>query len=184
MRKVKFLTFKDENPNGIYLVTGEIGVGKSVFCKEMLASALEAGMNCGGVLSPGVFEDNIKIQLMLHDISTGEKHVFADKIIMEEEKCADLRLGQWCMSTEVLDWGNQILRNLNEGLDVVFVDELGPLEFRKGIGLTSGLDVLQEKKFDLIFAVIRPSLLEAAKQRFDVTGLIEINNQEIKIISE
>ena len=174
MKKVNFLTFKSENPNGIYLVTGEIGAGKSVFCGEMAASAIEAGMRCGGVLSPGVFEDGEKTQIMMHDVSSGDEKIFAEKMTLKGNVCADLRIGQWCMSTDVLHWGNTVLQNLDEDLDVVFLDELGPLEFWREMGLMVGLDILEEKKFDLIFVVIRPSLVDEARERFDVDGIIEL----------
>lgn len=172
--KANFLTFKDKNPKGLYVVTGEIGTGKSVFCREMLLSAKEAGMKCGGILSPGVFDRSVKVKLLLHDIGKDEKKAFAEKVSLNGQACSDLRLGQWCISTKVLAWGNSVLGSLDENLDVVFVDELGPLEFRKNMGLINGIDVLKEKKYDYIFAVIRPSLMDEAKSLFDIQGVINL----------
>jgi nucleoside-triphosphatase THEP1 len=60
--------------------------------------------------------------------------------------------------------------------DLVIIDELGPLEFLRGMGLQNGLKVVDERAHPVICVVVRPSLLLDARKRWshglvmDVTG--------------
>ena len=176
--KINFLTFKNENPKGLYLVTGEIGSGKSVFSSQILDSAIEAGMKCDGILTPGIFKDGVKMGIEMQDVGSGEKQLFAKKVVLNDVPCDDLRMGQWCMREDVLTWGNECLAGIGT-VDVLFLDELGPLEFWRKIGLMAGLDLLDKAAFEYGFAVIRPSLLDEARERFDVAGVIHLDDYDL-----
>ena len=54
-----------------------------------------------------------------------------------------------------MDWGNQTL-NTSTPCDVLVVDELGPLEFERGIGLQNGFTAIDSRNFDFALVVIRP----------------------------
>ncbi len=59
--------------------------------------------------------------------------------------------------------------------DLLVIDELGPLEFNLKVGWLSALDVVKTGQFSLALVVIRPELLEPAREilRPDETILLQ-----------
>lgn len=171
-----FLTFKSDNPPGIYLVTGQIGSGKSVFSKSMFDSVIEAGVGCAGIISQGVFDaQGQKVAICMLDVVSQEKHRFAKKVMLNDSPCDKMRMGQWCIDEAVLVWGNDCLKKIVK-TNVLFLDELGPLEIWRQMGLLHGLALLEQKAvFDYAFVVVRPSLVDEMKDRFDVVRVIELD---------
>ena len=49
----------------------------------------------------------------------------------------------------------------------MIVDELGPLELECGEGLTNAVQILKNGKFDTAFVVVRPHLIDKAKEIFE-----------------
>jgi nucleoside-triphosphatase THEP1 len=60
--------------------------------------------------------------------------------------------------------------------DVVVIDELGPLEFRRGEGWTEAFDYLRQGKYHLGILVVRPELLVAGVRRLplDVYTVVRV----------
>ena len=58
--------------------------------------------------------------------------------------------------------------------DVIIIDELGPLEFEKGLGLIEGLRLIDEKRFQAVFVVVRPNLLETARTRWPEAKIVDV----------
>jgi hypothetical protein len=49
---------------------------------------------------------------------------------------------------------------------LLVIDELGPVEFDQGRGLTKAFDILDSQTYRLAVAVVRPDLLERACKRW------------------
>jgi nucleoside-triphosphatase THEP1 len=159
------------------LLTGPRGSGKTSWCASFVAHAREKDLNPGGLLSPALFHDGKKIGIDLLNIVTGEQRPLARRCAHSSQ---DIQLGDWCFDPTTLDWGNQILRTLkNRGL--ILLDELGPLEFEKGIGLIAGLKLIDEKMFHQAIVVIRPELLQPAKDRWPDAEVVDISCVETNL---
>jgi nucleoside-triphosphatase THEP1 len=79
----------------------------------------------------------------------------------------------WCLDADTLEWVNQILRGIGDS-SLVILDELGPLEFTRGLGLMDGLHLIDRRSSGAAFVVVRPRLLERARARWPDSGIIDI----------
>ena len=89
------------------------------------------------------------------------------------------RLGRWYFDAQVLGWGNQVLKNCLP-CDLLVIDELGPLEFNRQIGLTAAFNVLPERRYKIGCVVIRPSLLAEAQIRWPWEQTIDISETSVR----
>jgi nucleoside-triphosphatase len=161
------------------LLTGPRGSGKTTWCVRFVSHARENDVHPAGLLSPAIFHDNTKIGIDLLDISTGEQRPLARRCPQSSQ---DIRLGHWCFDATTLDWGNQILKTLHDQ-DLILLDELGPLEFQKGVGLLAGMKLIDEKRFHQAIVVIRPDLLQPALSRWPGAGVVNVSNVEPELHS-
>jgi hypothetical protein len=156
----------------IYLLSGEIQSGKTSLCLEVIELAKNAGVRLGGVASPGVFEGEEKTAIDLLNIQTGERRRLADPLGEEKPAIATQR---WAFNSDVVIWGNQILKEAVP-CDLLVIDELGPLEFYRGEGWISSFEVVASGDFGSALLVIRPSLLDEALGRWNVERIIRIDD--------
>jgi nucleoside-triphosphatase THEP1 len=155
----------------LLLLTGPRGSGKSTWCSRLISQAREEDLNPGGLLSPAIFHDGKKIGIDLLDITSGNQRSLARRGVKGSQ---GIRLGDWCFDAATLAWGNQILHTL-KGHELILLDELGPLEFEKGLGLVAGLKLIDEKKFQLAVVVIRQELLQTARIRWPNAEVVDVS---------
>lgn len=60
--------------------------------------------------------------------------------------------------------------------DYLVVDELGPLELERGEGLTNAIELLKSDEYKKALVVVRPYLVEKAKEIFKYHEIITIDN--------
>jgi nucleoside-triphosphatase THEP1 len=72
--------------------------------------------------------------------------------------------GRFRFDAEILAWGNEILARATP-CDLLFVDELGPLEIERAEGWQKAFDVLLEGNYALGLIVVRPRLLEPMRSK-------------------
>ena len=152
----------DLKPPPLWLLTGPIGAGKTNFCRQLAEEARALGWQMAGLLSPALMEGGQKTGILLEDLGSGEQRHLAYNA---PHPRADLRLGKWYFDPQVLVWGQQVLTNCHP-CDLLIVDELGPLEFNAGKGLTAAFDLLKAGRYRMGCTVIRPALLETALDRW------------------
>jgi len=81
------------------------------------------------------------------------------------DQAAQVSTPRWEFDPEALDWANAALAEAAVG-DLLVIDELGPLEFFQGKGLTAGLARLDAGDYKVACVVIRSALLPNALQRW------------------
>jgi nucleoside-triphosphatase len=148
----------------LILLTGGRGAGKTTLCRQLVDLARRGGWRIAGVLSPPVFDNEVKIGIDVEDLSSGERR----RLARLPQKCDPenvLRTGGWVFEVGGLNWGGEVLGKVKD-CDLLLVDELGPLELLRGQGWQSGLAALDGGTYRLALAVIRPELLAAAQQRW------------------
>jgi nucleoside-triphosphatase THEP1 len=147
----------------IMVITGWRDVGKTSYCQRAVEAYRAAGRTVSGLLSPGRFEqcldrlDNRKTGFFAHDLRSGERRLVASAVPGELN---GIQLGPWTFDAQVFEWGNRCLQQA-DGADVLFIDELGPLEFNRQTGWVASFDLLRRKNYRLALVVIRPELLGA-----------------------
>jgi nucleoside-triphosphatase len=147
----------------LIIITGDIGIGKSTYCNQVIAASRAMGKRVAGIQSPGVFLHGNKIGFDLLDLASGERRRLATR--RRGSESADLSTPRWLFDSSVVDWGNQVLADLPPH-DLLVIDELGPLEFNRGQGFTVGMARLDSSMWEAACIVVRQMLLAEARLRW------------------
>lgn len=155
----------------LYVMTGPIQTGKTTWTISMLKAAHERGLHLTGVVSPAIFEGELgKTGIDSVLLPSGERFTFAKK---RQWSPADAdrpdgrkRLG-WDFRPEAFDRINAHFAECahNAG-DLFVVDEFGALEFYQDKGFTEGLKIMDEGLPKNAYLILRPDLLEPARERW------------------
>ena len=164
---------------GIYLLTGEIQSGKTSLCLELVNEARKEGVRLGGLISPGVFQSGEKIAIDLLDIKSDERRRLADG---SDGRSTEVQTKRWSFLPGAVAWGNRILEK-SVPCDLLLIDELGPLEFIRGEGWVNGFKIVESGDYQAALLVIRPSLLDEALSRWEVKGIINLDDPDQSINS-
>lgn len=165
----------DVNAPPLWLLTGPIGAGKTTFCRRLAQTARSQGWDAAGLLSPARMEAGRKIGILAEDLRSGEQLTLA---CIHSSPQAGLHLGSWHFDERVLDWGNQVIAK-SSPCDLLIVDELGPLEFNRQIGLTAALEVISRGCYKIGCVVVRPSLLAEAHARWPWARPLDISEASV-----
>jgi nucleoside-triphosphatase len=161
----------------LWALTGPRGAGKTTFCRTLAERARAAGWDVAGLLSPGVFEDGVKTGILAQALRTGETHPLArvhpppGGASEVEGRSPQLAFGNWLFDAAAFTWGNQVLE-ASLPCDLLIVDELGPLELVRGEGWTSALAVLRQPRYRVGLVVVRPELVEIARQSLPIARVM------------
>jgi nucleoside-triphosphatase len=153
-----------------WIISGPSGSGKSTWCGELARRARERGLNPQGVVSPCRFENQRKAGIDIVDLATDERRRLASARVSESN---GLMTDDWCFETSALEWANGILSQI-EHAPMVILDELGPLEFTRGVGLVEGLGLLDRRSTGTTVVVIRPKHLHQALARWPESAVVDM----------
>ncbi len=161
---------------GLILITGSRGAGKTSWCLELVDSASKHGLQAVGLVSPAVFEGVSKIGYDLLDVRSGERKRLA---VRKSENTKGEITKNWIVNNETIKWGNDVLSS-SEACPLLIVDELGPLELERGVGLTKSLEMISARRYRLACVVVRPSLLELAQALFPWGQVVQIHSNRLQ----
>ncbi len=150
---------------GITIVSAGKGEGKTTFLCESAARLAALGRTVGGIASPAVFEDDRRVGYDLLDLRAGNRRRLAQ---VAKSSTATNTVGMYRLGDAAVTEGNiSIISAVRDRLDVVILDEVGPLEFRGG-GWAPALEVaLREcSPGQELIIVVRPSLVDELPKRF------------------
>lgn len=166
-------------PGEIIILTGKLQSGKTSLCLDLAQNAKEMGFNLAGVLSPGVFHQGEKTGIDVTNLKNWERRRLA---VLRGKDQTGLETRRWSFYPEIVDWGNQVLKNAVP-CDLLIVDELGPLEFERDEGWIAGLSAVDSGEYQIALVVIRPSLLKMANQRWKVSSVLDLNDPQKASVS-
>lgn len=146
----------------IILLSAQKGSGKTTALIRLLEKLNSLTVRSRGVLSPPVLENGEKIAIDMMDAERGELRRLAVPVENGVPEPSGLH---WRFNEASLAWGNQLLANAVP-CDILFVDELGPLEFNLGEGLMCGFSAVDSRRYLVALVTIRPTLLDAALARW------------------
>ena len=149
----------------VSIVSGARGEGKTTFLRAYADRAATEGRSVGGIASPAVFEGDRRIGYDLIDLWRNHRCPLARVITPED---AAPTVGMYRFDDDAVATGNAaILTAVRDGLEVITVDEVGPLEFR-GQGWAPALETaLRECDPDQeLIVVVRASLVDELSARF------------------
>lgn len=156
----------------LFVITGARGAGKTSFCARMVEAAREAGWKAAGILSHPVYEDGIRSAIEAEDLRTGDRRSLA---VRSETPTPGAK--HWRFDPAAVDWSSGVLATAPP-VDLLIVDELGPLEFEQGQGWQSGLAAVDSRQYAVAIVVVRAELLGEALLRWDDANVVEIETPE------
>jgi len=158
----------------INLITGERDAGKTIFCCNLVKKLKNSGFSVAGIVSPGIYHDNVKIGITAMDIKSGRKVRLADYFPgWDKEKPSRI----WKMNANSIPWGNRVL-NKSVPCDILIIDEIGYLELEKNEGWKKSFEILEEKLFKTAFIVIRRDLMKIALSHWENAQVLLIEEGE------
>jgi nucleoside-triphosphatase THEP1 len=159
-------------PEGITILTGGRGSGKTRTCQRLVEQAGRAGWSVGGLLCPAVFERREKTGIDVINLKTGERRHLALHV---NRQTGFEVTDHWDFSEDAMTWSNEILGEKTP-CDLFIVDELGPLEFNRRQGWVNAFDALGSAFFLRAVVVIRPELLGEAFKLWPAARIINLDS--------
>jgi nucleoside-triphosphatase THEP1 len=148
----------------IILITGERGSGKTSLLTETVGLLHKQGRSAGGILSPGFWQESVRTGYDVVDAATGQRHPLARRSSQPApgQRCAfTFDEGGFAEGRRALERARHVERS------ILFVDEVGPVEMEGG-GWADQLDWIRRRHDGVAVWVVRPSLVEAVRQRWDL----------------
>jgi nucleoside-triphosphatase THEP1 len=151
------------SPAPLILLTGERGSGKSTVCSTVRDFVARRGVHCGGFLTHRNLDDTgTTCGLSLEEVATGASH----RLAATRENLGGPRIGPFSMDAAMLALGVQLARSAFEAnLDLVFLDEIGPLELAQGLGFASAIPLVARHPRVAVILTVRPTLVEVAAEQ-------------------
>jgi hypothetical protein len=129
------------------------------------------GIDCSGIISPAIFDGQVKIGIACQDIRSNETKFLAR---LRNPEDAGVTTKRWSFDPAVMHWtDDQLVKAVP--CDLLIIDELGPLESEQDLGWRSGIHALESNLYHTALVIIRPSLLEIATHRFKPVQIIKIS---------
>jgi hypothetical protein len=158
-------------PGRLILISGPSGSGKTCWCMSLVERARCSNIQVAGLVSPAVMHGNVKIGIDLVDLQNNVRRNLAVRRGKEDGgKTTD----DWLFDDSTLEWANALLARSYE-CPLFILDELGPLELERGIGLTNGMKLMAGRAYRLACAVVRPSLLEKARALWPWAEILRVD---------
>ena len=147
---------------GVWLLTGEIHIGKSTVCQSVVAEARRRGWRVAGLMSPTVFgAEGQRIAVQMIDLSTNEKRTLA----MLNHDLGGPHVGPYHFDPCTLVWGHNVVAEaIARGCDLLVIDEIGRLELEQDAGLAI-VPLLAACPLPLSLLVVRRPLLHLFHQK-------------------
>jgi nucleoside-triphosphatase len=155
-------------------------VGKSTACRRFVELACQRGVTVGGFLSIALFdEQGEKEGIKLLDPRTGDERLLASIL----NPLGGPQVGAYHMSLDTLEWGAGLaLKALQEGVGLVLIDEIGPLELSRGEGFAGVLPALYASIDSDCLVVVRPELIDDLERRLKagqvVRRIVTVDNRD------
>lgn len=155
----------------VFILSGEVNEGKTKFAMQVVDKLKQEGFSPAGFFSVGNTNDNNREAYSLIDIQTG----------IERELCSfepgkkKVRVGRFFFNDQGIEFGREILKaSLNQGNDLLVVDEIGPLEINDQ-GWAPALEVVIKKGSIPHLWVVRESLLKPVIRKWNLGDVYVFN---------
>jgi nucleoside-triphosphatase THEP1 len=145
----------------VIIISGEKGSGKSLLMLEISRMCNQTGFKISGIIQPSLFVDEKHIGYSIMNITSGQTKTLAGL----DSGAAANSVGKYYFYEDGLKFGHLALQNTNS--EIVFIDEIGPLEL-SGKGWAQDLKQQLNKSPQIILITIRPSLIKEVILQFEI----------------
>jgi nucleoside-triphosphatase THEP1 len=149
------------------LLCAASGMGKTTFLRDQVSRLAAQGRTVGGVVSPAVFEQGRRVGYDLLDLRSDDRRPLA-----RVDGADALSVGRYRFVEAALRAGNDaIVQAAGDGLDIIVIDEVGPLEMR-GEGWTPAIEFVLQARHpgQQLIMTVRPTLADKLPARFPASA--------------
>ncbi len=146
------------------IISGEVGAGKTLVAKQLVAALKRLNIAVGGILSPRIVQDGATIGYTVCDLTSGEERPFAAL------HPPGIVVGRFFVDQEALGLARRAIEGAARNAQVVFVDEVGGLELQ-GAGLALAVHTLLNSSA-LPVLLVRDSFVLAIVKTFSISQYI------------
>ena len=148
----------------IVLITGEPSAGKTTFLSGLIQELKSESISVGGILAPGQWMGGERSGFEVVDLRSGRSHPLCRRI----SGASGITAGPFVFDPGGLSFGAQAIeRALDEAVQVLCIDEIGPLEL-EGRGWSSSLRSAHARSRGVLVLVVRSSLIEEVQKSFGI----------------
>ncbi len=147
----------------IFILTGQLGQGKTTQLIKILEILKENNIPAGGIYSSRIMEGNVTTGYDIVDIMNMKRKPF----LRQNGEESYSKIGRFYIYPEGLQFGIEALKpSANINNKIVIIDEVGKLEFENN-GWASSIQELVDNANCHLLLVIRDSLVEKITQKWD-----------------
>lgn len=166
----------------LVVLTGPSGVGKTTVCHRVVELARRGERRVAGLLSESSGVSPGRVVQTVVSLRTGERRLLAERVGCDEgEPIAAGAAGRlaWRFDAGGVRWGHrELARCRGRKVDLLVVDQLGPLELTIGSGWSNALDAVTSTPVALALVVVNPLVLEELLGRLGFRGVVVIEVNE------
>jgi nucleoside-triphosphatase THEP1 len=175
------------------LLTGKGGCGKTTACWKALPGLRASGIKMAGFVSPPLLDaGGKKTGIEMLNLATGEHHTFAR--IVSRDQNPDV--GVYRLAGDAIDWARGVLAAaLFSDIDLLVIDEIGPLELERGGGFAFALEPLADpERIPNAIVIVRRELVDELAERLGRPDMVrvmvtedgrsQISTQLVKLVQE
>ena len=157
--------------NYVFIVTGDVGEGKTTFVTELIEILKLNSIKIAGFIAPSIFENNIKKGFLITNIKTQCSKL----LCMNEYINGFFNIGKFYFNPEGINMGVELIQpeNIKED-NLVVIDEVGIFEL-DNLVWSESIDNLIKKTSKNLLLIVREGLLENVIEKWQIKNYTLIN---------
>lgn len=164
--------------NLIVLVTGAPGAGKTAACRRTVEVARGRGLRVAGLISESQELASGRVVQTVVNLRTGERRRLAVFVgVAEGDPIGGGVAGRfsWQFVGDAVRWGrHELTRCAASDVDLLVIDQLGPLEMVAGSGWSNAVPALLGARYDVALVVVNPLVVDELRRVLGGRAVVEV----------
>ena len=166
----------------VFILTGKINEGKTTFARRLVENLVAGGLKPSGFFSIGNANDQTRHAYSISDIQSGAEHALCSAKPGKNK----LKVGRFYFDESGVEAGRRIITDsLNQGNDLLVIDEIGPFEINDQGWAPAIEEAIKGYAIPHLW-VVRESLIKPVIRKWTVGDVYVFNiaNETVEEIAE